>query len=140
MLCLLLAAFLQAVPMIDSVAQGRTSGIGEPRQVVVRSAGEWQALWKEHGGAERPETIDFAKFTVVGVFLGTRPTGGYSVEIAGTRREGETLVIEYLERRPAPDALVSQALTAPFHVIRVPRHDGPVTFRSAAAPPPRPII
>jgi PrcB C-terminal len=71
---------------------------------------------------------------VVAVFLGIRPTGGYGVEITAARREGGTLVVEYVERRPRPDALLTQALTAPFHIVALPRHDGAVTFRHVAPP------
>jgi hypothetical protein len=72
---------------------------------------------------------------VAAVFLGARPTGGYGVEITGTRRDGDTLVVEFVERRPGPDAIVTQALTAPYHIVTLPRHEGAVVFRSAPAAP-----
>ena len=135
MLLTMLVVLLQAVPMIESVAQGRTSSIEEPRQAVVRTDAEWQALWTLHAGAQKTPPVDFATSTVVAVFVGTRPTGGYSVAITGARREGGTLVVEYVERRPGPDAILTQALTAPFHIVKLPRHEGAVTFRSTPVPP-----
>jgi hypothetical protein len=65
---------------------------------------------------------------VVGVFLGTRPTAGFQVEITGVREQDGALVVEYVERRPPSDAMVAQVLTAPFHLVTVPRHEGPVRF------------
>ena len=49
-----IAAFLQAAPApIETVARVADSGIDTARQAVVRSAGEWAALWREHAGANR---------------------------------------------------------------------------------------
>jgi hypothetical protein len=44
------------------------------------------------------------------------------------------LIVEYAERRPPADAIVTQALTTPFHIVRLPTHDGPVRFRRVSAP------
>jgi hypothetical protein len=66
------------------------------------------------------------------VWLGTRPTGGYDVEIVATRRDGNALVVEYVEHRPPADAIVTQALTSPFHIVKLPRADGPVRFRDVS--------
>ena len=116
-----------------SVARGGFSGIGNATEVVVRSNGDWEKLWKSHAAAQQPvPAIDFAREMVVAVFLGSRPTGGFSVEIVGARREGEVLVVEYVERTPPADAVVTQALTTPFHIVRLDAHPGPVRFRRLA--------
>jgi hypothetical protein len=74
-------------------------------------------------------SVDFSKEIVAAVFLGTRPTGGFSVEIVGTRVEGDALVVEYAEQRPGRADIVSQVLTSPFHIVRLPTHKGPVRFQ-----------
>lgn len=135
MTALLLALTLMPQNTIATVtvARGTSSAIEESRQAIARTAGEWQTLWREHAGSEPAPAVDFAKEMVAAVFLGTRPTGGYGVDIVAARREGAALIVEYRERRPPPGALASQALTSPFHIVRIARHDGTVTFR--AAPP-----
>ena len=115
-----------------SVARGAFSGIADATEVVVRSNADWEKLWKSHAGAQPLPEVDFAREMIASVFLGSRPTGGFSVEIVGARRDGDTLVIEYAERRPPPDAIVTQALTAPFHIVRLEAHAGPVRFRRLA--------
>ena len=115
------------------VAGGSNSGVTEPKQVVVRTAAEWNALWKTHAAEEPAPAIDFSKELVAAVFLGTRPTGGFRVEIIGARLAGEELIVEYEERRPAAGAIVTQALTTPFHIVRVSQHEGPVRFETRAA-------
>ena len=81
-------------------------------------AAEWQALWKEHSPETAVPAVDFAQSSVVGVFLGFRPTAGFSVEITAVRVEGARTVVEYVEHRPPRDAFVAQILTFPFHIVR----------------------
>lgn len=124
-------ALLLAAPTnvaITTIAKGEMSAIDEARQVIVRDGAEWSALWKQHNWNDTPPPIDFTKSTVVGVFLGTRPSAGYSVEITKATLDGETLIVEYAERRPATGAVTAQVLTMPFHLAAVPAHRGPVRF------------
>jgi len=123
-----LSAALQG-PGLSTVAQGAMSNIDEPRQAVVRTAAEWQALWKQHAGEGMPPSVDFNQSTVVAVFLGSRPTTGFAVEITAAKAEGTRTVVEYLERQPPRDAIVAEVLTSPFHIVRLPRTAGPVEFR-----------
>jgi hypothetical protein len=137
MLAMILAvALMQQGSGLVTIAQGTHSGIEDAREAVVRTQAEWLALWKAHGQGEPPASVNFGKEMVAAVFLGTRATGGYSVQIAGTTREKDTLVIDYVEQRPAGDVIVTQALTSPFHIVRLPVHDGPVRFRRGAGPAP----
>lgn len=110
---------LQAIVTFTTLAQGSNSRIMEPRQVVVRSAAEWQTLWKAHSPQPAP-VVDFSRFIIVGVFLGSRPTAGYEVAItAVTSRDGKG-VVEYVERRPKVGAIVAQVLTSPFYLVSIP--------------------
>jgi hypothetical protein len=112
-----------------TVAQGAMSNVEEPRQVVVRTAADWQGLWKAHDPQGAPPPVDFAQSMVVATFLGSRPTAGFAVEITAVKTEGGRVVVEYVERGPARDAIVAQMLTSPFHIVRVARAPGTVEFR-----------
>jgi protease stability complex PrcB-like protein len=112
-----------------TVGRGDLSQIDEPRQVVVRTAAEWSALWKQHAGGVKPPAIDLTRSIVIGVFLGSRPTAGYTVEITRIENEDAALVVTYREQGPAADAMVAQMLTAPFHIVRTQSHSGPVRFQ-----------
>ncbi len=107
------------------------SGIDRAQQAVARSAGEWQTLWQRHAPGRPLPAVDFTRQMVIGVFLGTRPTGGYEAVIAGVRVEGDALIVRWTERRPPPDQVAIQVLTAPAHLVSVPRHEGPVRFEQA---------
>ena len=125
-------ALLQPAPGIVTLARGSYSQVADRTERAVRTQAEWQALWKLHGASQPAATVDFAKEMLAAVFLGTRPTGGYDVEIVGMRREGNAVVIEYVEHRPPADAILTQALTSPFHVVKLPRSEGPVRFRDVS--------
>ena len=130
MLVIVLAALLQSTPPnVRTVAKGPLSAINQPRQVAVRSATEWGALWKEHGDNAPLPVIDFSREMVVGVLLGRRPTAGYGIEIVRTIGNGGALVVEYVESAPSRDAITAQILTAPYHFAAVPKFDGAVSFK-----------
>jgi len=119
---------MQATLTFVTVAQGAGSQIQAPRQVVVRSTDAWQALWTEHSLQEMP-AVDFNGAVVVGVFLGTRPTAGYRVQIESIRVDGSTAVVEYRERAPGRGDIVAQILTAPYQLVRVSSLPEKVEFR-----------
>ena len=107
-----------------TLAQGGSSQIQEPREAVVRSA----QLWSDHSSQPLP-AFDLSQSVVVGVFLGTRQTAGYEIEVTAVTAEGDRVVVEYVEHRPARDAFVAQVLTAPFHFVQLPRDVGEIEFR-----------
>jgi hypothetical protein len=112
---------LQAPAPVRSIDKGLDSQLDVARQATVRTAAEWEALWRLHGGERTRPAVDFGKEMVVAVFMGSRPTAGFSVEIVGTRVDGAALVVQYRETRPPADALVAQVLTMPYHIAAVPK-------------------
>jgi hypothetical protein len=131
MLIFLLTALLQSTPppAIRTVGKGPASAIDEPRQVTVRSAAQWAALWKENGAGAPLPPVDFSREMVVGVFAGSRPTAGYSVEIVRAVGNGGALVVQYVETAPSRDTVTAQILSAPYHLAAMPKHDGEITFK-----------
>jgi len=65
---------------------------------------------------------------VAGVFSGEKSTGGYEVEITRAERKDSRLYLYYLEKSPPPDAIVTQVLTQPYHLVKLPRDDARVVF------------
>ena len=133
------AAVLVAVALLSqaqtgapmtTIDKGAQSRVDEARQVVVRTAAEWERLWTAHAdGRPRPD-VDFARDMIVAVFLGSRPTAGYGVAIAGVRHgQGET-VVEYRETRPGPGRMTAQVITSPYDIVAIPKVEGPVRFEA----------
>jgi hypothetical protein len=122
-------ARFQTVPF-TTIAAGQQSGVEKQREIVIRTAADWKALWLEHSPDEPMPAIDFSKSVVAGVFLGVRSTGGYSATIASVDREGKGIVVRWREQKPDPNAMVIQMLTFPFVLVRIDNAGASaVTFR-----------
>lgn len=120
-----------AAGAIVPVERGPLSGVTQYREVVARSEEEWQALWKSLPARRPMPKVTFSTTMVAALFVGERPTAGHSVEFTGVALDGDTLLIEYVERAPGPGVSVGQVVTTPFVVAGVPRHEGPVRFVKA---------
>lgn len=107
----------------QTVAKGYRSGVRAPLQVVARNQSEWETLWRRHTSIDlNPPplpAINFAEYTVVGLFLGDKPTGGYEAEIVRAEPSNTDLAILYRERSPTGQGVLIQSLTQPFHIVQV---------------------
>lgn len=114
---------------VTTIARGDGSRIVEPRRLVVRNAGEWRALWALHAGPDAAAPpVDFSSAMVVAVFAGERPSPGFEVEIAGFRRTDPGIEVIVHERAPGPERVAAQMIVTPFHIVSVPRIEGPARF------------
>ncbi len=98
--------------------KGSFCGVTQPSQVIVKTQQEWEALWKKIGDKPAPPA-DFTKYFGVGVFLGTKPTGGFGV----VWKAYENAVVYSVKK---PDGMVIQALTQPYAVKLFPRSQGEI--------------
>ena len=116
-----LVAVLQSSLPMRSIDRGPNSQIDAAKQVSAHNADEWSKLWASHAGGRTRPNVDFNREVVAAVFLGSRPTGGYAVEIVRARQDGVALVVSYKETRPSPDSVAAQVLTSPYHIVAVPK-------------------
>jgi hypothetical protein len=126
---LLMTATVQAgSAALRSLDRGDQSNIDEPRQAVARTAAEFEVLWRQHAPERPVPKVDFSREMVVGVFLGSRPTAGFAVNIVGTREDQGVLVVQYRETRPARGLVTAQVITSAYHIVAVPARAGDVKF------------
>jgi VWFA-related protein len=118
----------QGATAMQVISRESMSGVDTARQAVARTPAEWAALWREHAGDKPAPAVDFGTRTVVAVFLGTRMTAGFQVEVIGTRPEGNALVVDWTERRPAGDMVTAQVLTSPAVIVAIPKFAGEIRF------------
>lgn len=109
---------------------GQYGEASKEETLVVRNLEEWNSLWKKAGTDSRFD-FDPAREIVVAVFLGTRPTGAFSVEIVFAKEEDGAFVIRYKERAPGPGAMVAQVITSPYLIKVFPRTDLEVRIERA---------
>jgi VWFA-related protein len=118
----------QSAIMPRSIEKGGESNIDDAKMAVIRNAADLRKLWQMHAPDKPLPAIDFSKEMVVAVFLGSKPTAGYGVEITGARDDNGALVVEYHETAPARDAMTAQVLTMPYAIAAVPARQGDVKF------------
>ena len=133
---LVLAAALQAggppPARMTTIEKGSDSAVESPQKAVARTEAEWVTLWQSHAwDRERPK-VDFTRDMVIGVFMGSRPTAGFSVEIVGVRPDNGVLVVQYRETAPGKNTMTAQIITAPYHLVSIARFDGEVKFEKVA--------
>ena len=114
---------------IETIVRDNQSNVEDAKQAVARTPAEWAALWRLHAGDQTAPKIDLTKKTVVAVFLGTRPSAGYAVEVSGTKPAGKTLIVEWIEHTPKPGNVSAQVITSPSHLVSIPKFEGEITFR-----------
>ena len=120
-----------------AIDAGDHSAIEDETRVVINDGKTWNAWWKEHAknihdtsqpdGIKAPE-VDLEKETVLVATLGMRSSGGHSIRFAGVNLDGETLTATLQTTSPGPEDIVTMALTYPFAIIAVPKHEGEVVF------------
>lgn len=108
--------------------KGDQSNVDDARQTVARTADEYNTLWRLHAPDRPQPKVDFPKEMVVGVFMGSRPTAGYAIEIVGSRAEAGALVVQYRETRPARGLVTAQVITSAYHIVAMPSRPGAVRF------------
>lgn len=115
-----------------TIGKGAFSGIQETMEVVITNQTQWADIWNKHSArktpVDAPPEVDFQKESVIFVALGQKRTGGYAVEIAGLQRANDKTEIMVKTRAPKPGGFQLQALSAPFHIVVVPKIDGTVKF------------
>lgn len=103
---------------------GPRSAITSARNLVIRDAGQFARVWKEHqpqGMEAALPRVDFSRQDVVAVFAGSRPTGGFAVEIGRPQVRSGRAEIPVIIWKPGPGMMVTQAFTSPFAFQAVPK-------------------
>ncbi len=109
------------------------SDLNEPVRVLIRDREAWSEMWKRihRKGplpvAELPE-INFSQETVVVVAMGSRPTGGHVIFIDGVYERDGRLKVKVSSQSAGKNCMVTQALTQPVDIVRIPKSDLPVAF------------
>jgi hypothetical protein len=116
-------------PAFRTIDKGTQSNVDSARQAVAKTAADFATLWKTHNYDKAVPAVDFSREIVVAVFMGSRPTGGFSVEITSVTESGGDVVVGYRERAPAADVVTAQVLTSPFHIVAIPKTEGRITFK-----------
>ena len=117
-----------------TVDRGFNSGIRERKLLLIKTEKEWKALWQAHVSISSPPkavpAVDFDKEMIVVAFSGEKPSGGHRMEIVKIEEDTgqRELRVIFRETKPPSDAMVTAALTQPYHLVKAKKTDLPVAF------------
>ena len=115
----------------NEVARFQNSGINDRRRVVISDPVTWAAVWAQANATNlQPPpvpAIDFDTEVVVLASMGTKNSGGYSIDIISAAVVDGQLRVVVRETSPGPGCMRTAALTAPVHIVRAP-HGGAPAF------------
>jgi hypothetical protein len=107
-------------------ASGMQSGIGEAGLFICRDRKTFTHLWARHMAMQNPKSpvpvVTFSSESVAAVFLGDRPTSGYSLSVLELKRTSKGWVLRTSEKAPKVDDPQLQVETRPFVFVLVPNH------------------
>jgi hypothetical protein len=94
-------------------------GTDQPAVFIATSDEEFRELWRRYI-TDTPPPVDFSRESAVFLLLGTRSTGGYSIDPQTAGVSGGEVRIDAPVTSPGRESIVTMALTAPFAVVAVP--------------------
>lgn len=109
-------------PLARQITQSAHCGLTAPGHLYLESKEQIQQLEALPGrnlSLDSLRTVNFGQEHIVLVALGQKPTGGFSVTLAGANLKDGQLELSVHTREPAPGTMVTQALTTPCAVIAV---------------------
>jgi len=116
------SATADGAPLARQVTESDHCGLTAPGLVYVSSAGDLDKLAQLPSGnlaLSMLRAIDFNEEHLVLVSLGQKTTGGYGLTLTSSEIVDDVLELAVKVRRPAADAMVTQALTTPCAVIAI---------------------
>jgi hypothetical protein len=121
---------------IRRLLQEHSSGHADPARRVITDATGFQAAWDQAYArrGQRPPlpVIDFSREAVILASLGTRSTGGYTIDIDSVRAGSTVLEVFVRTTSPGPTCGATAALTQPVVMVALPRTRLPVRFEEDA--------
>lgn len=117
-----------------TIDKGPTSGFQAPQQSYIATQKEWVDTWITREGPVTPKrphpTIDFSREVVIVAALGTKPTGGFAIEITRIVRTKDAIEIYIRTTAPQDGLKPPPGPTSPIVLARMAKPDRPVTFRN----------
>ena len=111
----------------ETLTQDDFGGSLKGGQFVITSEAEAKALDAKKW-PKALEEVNFETHLLLAVAYGEKPTGGFTCQIERIAQHGKTLKVYYREAAPSKGAIVAQAFTYPWHVVKIPQLTGDIEF------------
>jgi len=118
----------------ETYAHGVESGflidefaLDEPTLFIIRTQHDLEQFWTKHAAIFFPQPalpdIDFTQDMLLAVVDGVEPSGGYALTIEALDSSEDTVIVQVRKKIPGTDAIVTDALTAPYHIVTLAQSD-----------------
>lgn len=116
----------------DTLVSGDSQGQMSASQSVIRDSATWNKIWNDMHSHISPRPplleVNFSKDMVIYIQMGVQTSGGHSTKIQNIALGADQIIVLYSETSPGPNCMVAQALSNPYHIVRLERSDKPVSF------------
>lgn len=100
------------------------TSIAQQETLLAHDDANWQQIWRRIG-QPAPMALPDDKIAVA-IFAGQKRSGGYAVEFVNVAENKTQITVRYRITAPGLQDMVTQALTSPYALQLVPRHNKPV--------------
>lgn len=113
------------------IETGVNSSILDERFVMFRDQDSFKSMWMEHHSASPAEmpALDFQNNMVIGAFAGSKPSGGYQLEITEIKEDQANLAVVLQLKQPDAGCMVSSVMTQPYVIALTKWSKLPVKFK-----------
>lgn len=118
---LVLLGGCREVPQALAFEEVARAGLPDPGLILIAGEEPWHSLLPRLHGQVPSCPPDFNEEFVIGLFLGEKPTGGYSVQVEEVEYRTGQLVLKVHIVEPPPKAAVVMVLTYPGVIISIKR-------------------
>lgn len=121
------------LPM-EIILDGTYSAVEDKREILLNNNEDFQKLmadvYKNLDQMPRIPVVDFNKNSVVAVFIGNRSNGGFMVAIDSITEGSKNLTVNITETTPGKNCMVTDAITRPFTLVKIPKTESKPVFRT----------
>jgi len=110
--------------------EGSHSNIQKREYTIIKNSLELGRIFGTINSTRRPgfpiPEIDFSKNVVVGLFMGSKGSGGHSIAIDHVDYNEAETVVYYIEKHPS--GMATSVMTQPFYLAKISKTANPIRF------------
>ncbi len=111
---------------------GLQSRATRPGTHVIRNQQDWSNIWKTTNDGKPPRDLQPGEMAIA-IFIGPKPSEGYSPGIVSVNRDGENLYVTYVLNKPRDVEAAGGVKTSPWLIQLIPPASGRVRFISVVS-------
>ena len=110
---------------LEEVSRGNYCGITDLQNLCIGTEEEWKKYWTLIHSQTIPvpklPEINFEEKLLVACFMGSKNSGGFSVQVNEVKQLDGNLIVKVLHTSPGNNCFNTMAITQPFAIVQVAR-------------------